>query len=74
LEDVTGMEFDLTLPKFGWPKQEGAIGWGLSKYGATNPSEMLAEVFVEWNLSSNPRPLAAAVGKVMDKYFKGVNS
>lgn len=50
------------------------LRFGSVNYGSTNPSEMLAEAFTEWKLSPDPRPVATTVGKVMDKYFKGVAS
>lgn len=43
---------------------------GLSEYASWTPSEMLAEAFAEWKLSPKPRPIAVAVGTVIDKYFK----
>lgn len=55
----------------GIPRGRDAVRSGLSKYGASNPSEMLAEGFAEWKLTSNPRPIASAIGSIMDKYFKG---
>ena len=74
LKEATGEgAWDLSLPKLGFPKQKNIVINDLSDYGSTNPSEMLAEAFTEWKLSSNPRPLASAVGKVMDKHFKGVD-
>ncbi|MCP2337579.1 hypothetical protein [Actinomadura rupiterrae] len=55
----------------GIPGGREAVRAGLSKYAATKPSEMLAEGFAEWKLSTNPRPIASAIGSIMDKYFKG---
>ena len=42
----------------------------LSEYGATNLNEMLAEVWAEYMLSSNPRPFAEAVGELMKDTFQ----
>jgi hypothetical protein len=48
-----------------------ALKRGLSQYGNSNPSEMIAEGFAEWELSSHPRPIAAAIGNLIEKNFKG---
>lgn len=39
----------------------------LSKYGATNLHEMLAEVWAEYDLDPEPRSFAAEMGQVMEK-------
>ncbi|WP_026401376.1 hypothetical protein [Actinomadura rifamycini] len=48
-----------------------AIEDGMGVYGSQNPSEMLAEGFAEWRMTSNPRPIAAVIGEFIDKHFKG---
>lgn len=75
MTDATGTGgWYLDLGKFGFPKHQNLIADGLSEYASRNPSEMLTEAFTEWKLSPNPRPVATAVGRVIDKYFKGVES
>ena len=43
---------------------------GLGKYAAQNSKEMVAEGFSEWKLDPNPRPIARAIGTIIDRYFK----
>ncbi|WP_158566792.1 hypothetical protein [Actinomadura craniellae] len=49
----------------------GQVHNGLVRYAKKNSSEMIAEVFAEWKFSSNPRPIAAAIGEFIDNHFKG---
>ncbi|MBE1533364.1 ADP-ribosyltransferase [Actinomadura algeriensis] len=45
----------------------------LSGYGSSDSHEMMAEAFTEYRLAPNPRPLAQAIGQVMDSYL-GANA
>ena len=44
-----------------WSTWKQAVEQGLSRYGATDPREMMAEALAEFELSDSPRPLARAV-------------
>ena len=44
----------------------------VSRYGAKNPQEWFAEAFAEYITSANPRPVAATLGKEIEKLLKGV--
>ncbi|WP_302997097.1 hypothetical protein [Turicimonas muris] len=43
----------------------------LSSYADTDPDEWFAEAFCEYNCSSNPRPLAKEVGKMLERFMNG---
>jgi hypothetical protein len=69
---VIGRPYHSTNPTRGHFSQTAdAIKGQLSKYGSTTPHEMVAEAFAEYKLSSNPRPLANAVGSLIDRNLKG---
>ena len=44
----------------------------VSRYGSTNPQEWFAEAFAEYITSANPRPVAATLGKEIERLLKGV--
>lgn len=44
----------------------------VSIYGSTNPQEWFAEAFAEYITSANPRPVAATIGKEIERLLKGV--
>lgn len=44
----------------------------VSRYGSTNPQEWFSEAFAEYITSSNPRPVAATLGKEIDRLLKEV--
>lgn len=44
----------------------------VSIYGSTNPQEWFAEAFAEYITSANPRPVAATLGKEIERLLKGV--
>ncbi|MEV5825864.1 hypothetical protein AB0L25_09830 [Spirillospora sp. NPDC052242] len=50
---------------------EKALKEGLGQYGAKNASEMIAEGFTEWRLSTTPRAIARTIGEFIDEHFKG---
>lgn len=52
------------------PPGRAPINAGLSRYGGENAREMIAEGFSEWKLDKNPRPIAMAIGMVIDRHFK----
>lgn len=45
------------------------IGSSLSRYGATNRDELIAEAFSEYCAVPNPRPLAKLVGEYFDRIY-----
>ncbi|MGI5224428.1 hypothetical protein [Actinoallomurus sp. CA-142502] len=54
-----------------FPPGPQAVIDGLSRYAATkNTMEMIAEGFSEWQLDPHPRPIARAIGTVVDRHFK----
>lgn len=42
----------------------------LSRYGATNFDEFVAEAYSEYKNNSNPRELALQVGKLLEEAYK----
>ena len=44
----------------------------VSRYGSTDPQEWFAEAFAEYITSANPRPVAATLGKEIERLLKGV--
>lgn len=44
----------------------------VSRYGSTNPQEWFAEAFAEYITGANPRPVAATLGKEIERLLKGV--
>lgn len=44
----------------------------VSRYGSTNPQEWFAEAFAEYITSANPRPVAATLGKEIERLLKGM--
>ncbi|MEU6786548.1 toxin glutamine deamidase domain-containing protein [Nonomuraea angiospora] len=44
-----------------------AVESRLSTYGATTPRDLIAEAFTEYRASATPRPLARAVGELIDR-------
>lgn len=44
----------------------------VSRYGSINPQEWFAEAFAECITSANPRPVAATLGKEIERLLKGV--
>ncbi|MGW5418488.1 ADP-ribosyltransferase, partial [Actinomadura geliboluensis] len=66
-----GIPYDATQPHD--PATQQRVENALSDYGSGDPHEMMAEAFTEYRLSENPRPLAQAIGQVMDRHL-GANS
>ncbi|MGW0201466.1 toxin glutamine deamidase domain-containing protein [Nonomuraea sp. NPDC003201] len=56
--DVTGVHDQGTVT---------AVEPRLSTYGATTPRDLIAEAFTEYRTSATPRPLARAVGELIDR-------
>ncbi|MGV9383815.1 toxin glutamine deamidase domain-containing protein [Nonomuraea sp. NPDC003707] len=56
--DVTGVHDQETVT---------AVESRLSTYGATTPRDLIAEAFTEYRTSATPRPLARAVGELIDR-------
>ncbi|MEW1841111.1 toxin glutamine deamidase domain-containing protein [Nonomuraea angiospora] len=56
--DVTGVHDQETVT---------AVESRLSTYGATTPRDLIAEAFTEYRASATPRPLARAVGELIDR-------
>ncbi|WP_431914742.1 toxin glutamine deamidase domain-containing protein [Nonomuraea jabiensis] len=56
--DVTGVHDQETVT---------AVESRLSTYGATTPRDLIAEAFTEYRASATPRPLARAVGELIDQ-------
>ncbi|WP_269859402.1 hypothetical protein [Streptomyces sp. RPT161] len=52
------------------PITESEVALLVSDYGATDPHEMMAELFTEYKLAPSPRPLAVSIGQMIDKYLK----
>ncbi|MER6947638.1 hypothetical protein ABT294_26760 [Nonomuraea sp. NPDC000554] len=50
-----------------------AVERNLSTYGATNAHDMIAEAFTEHRLAESPRPLARAIGQVIDRHHSPEN-
>ncbi|NUO96376.1 MAG: hypothetical protein HOW71_00840 [Nonomuraea sp.] len=49
------------------PETMTAVESRLSTYGATTPHDLIAEAFTEYRASASPRPLARAVGELIDR-------
>ncbi len=47
--------------------RDGDIAAQLSKYGAKNSKEMVAEAWAEYKMNPNPRPVALAIGREIDR-------
>ncbi|TDD24945.1 scabin-related ADP-ribosyltransferase [Nonomuraea diastatica] len=45
------------------------VEWHLSTIGASDPHEMIAEAFTEYHNAERPRPLATAIGRVIDRHM-----
>ncbi|MGP3933589.1 WXG100-like domain-containing protein [Nonomuraea sp. KM88] len=43
------------------------VEWHLSSIGAADPHEMIAEAFTEFHNAERPRPLATAIGRLIDR-------
>lgn len=67
-----GSPIDLTSPVPAHVRP--TIARGLSRYASTSWEELAAEAFVEWSGSPHPRPLATALGVVVDRYLKHPNA
>jgi hypothetical protein len=66
-----GLNVDPDSLAVAYPPGPEAIVAGLSGYAATkNGREMIAEGFSEWKLNQHPRPIARAIGTVIDRHFK----
>ncbi|MBY8886574.1 hypothetical protein K7472_17120 [Streptomyces sp. PTM05] len=52
------------------PITESEVELVVSEYGATDPHEMVAELFAEYKLAPSPRPLAASIGQIIDRYLR----
>ncbi len=65
-----GVSVDPDSLSWAVPPGRRPIEAGLSRYGGRNPREMVAEGFSEWKLESHPRPIARAIGTVIDKHFR----
>lgn len=67
--EAIGLSYDTRVEPH--PKETAeAIELLVSEYGATDPHEMVAECFAEYKLADDPRPLAAEIGQIIDKYLK----
>ncbi len=67
---AAGLSVDPDGLAVAFPPGPDAVMTGLSRYGAENSKEMIAEGFSEWKLDQNPRPIARAIGTVIDRHFK----
>ncbi|TDE58161.1 hypothetical protein E1295_05995 [Nonomuraea mesophila] len=45
------------------------VEWHLSTIGAADPHEMIAEAFTEFHNAERPRPLATAIGRLIDRHL-----
>jgi hypothetical protein len=70
--ELRGVGLSVDPDSLSWaiPPAERPVIAGLSRYGAKNPREMIAEGFSEWKLDQHPRPIARAIGTVIDWHFK----
>jgi hypothetical protein len=64
---VLGRPYDAALPHND-PALRTAVEQNLSTHGAEDPHQMIAEAFADHKLAQNPRPLAKAIGRVIDEY------
>jgi hypothetical protein len=65
-----GISVDPDSLSWAVPPGKKPVEAGLSRYGGENPREMIAEGFSEWKLDQHPRPIARAIGTVIDKHFR----
>ncbi|KAB2388799.1 hypothetical protein [Actinomadura montaniterrae] len=65
---ATRLFHPLAKGSFG-PLKSMMIKRSLSEIGASNAHELIAEAFCEYRLAESPRPLALAVGQVIDRHF-----
>lgn len=68
VSDTIGSPYDASQPHD--PATEALITQHLSEYGSSDSHEMMAEAFAEYRGSDNPRPLAEAIGRVMDQHLR----
>ncbi|GGK50430.1 hypothetical protein Ppa06_09180 [Planomonospora parontospora subsp. parontospora] len=61
--EVTGRRLAVDMPFH--PDTAAEVGRALSRYGAADPHEMVAEAFAEYMGAGMPRPLAIALGVVL---------
>lgn len=52
-----------------WNSPEIHLPTALSRYGATNPHEMIAEAFMEFMLNKEPRDVARRIGERLTKLY-----
>ncbi|GAB2449685.1 hypothetical protein GCM10027187_16440 [Streptosporangium sandarakinum] len=69
VREVIGRRVDVTMPFH--PVTAEQVKAALSKYGATDPDEMVAEAFAEYMASPRPRPLALAIGRFLESHYAG---
>jgi len=68
LDDLIGLNDNKELNVY-YKEVKNQIGTNLSRYAQTNIKEFLAEGFAEYIESSNPRPIAVAIGKFYEKVY-----
>lgn len=65
-----GLSVDPDGLSVAYPPGPPAVITGLGRYASENSKGMIAEGFSEWKLDTNHRPIATAIGTVVDRYFK----
>lgn len=71
--DTMSKRIDEKLASRGRPLTAAEVKEGLSDYANTNYAEQFAEGFSEYVMSSNPRPMAKAIGEGFESYREKMN-
>ncbi|MDP9865437.1 MULTISPECIES: WXG100-like domain-containing protein [Streptosporangium] len=69
VREVIGARVGLDTPFL--PHTAEKVEGALSRYGASDPHEMIAEAFAEYMGAGTPRLLALAIGQILESYHMG---